>query len=140
MAEIQGRTVDIYTDLTGGSTYDKVVCCTSGTVDINTPINRTQTNCGSKVSAGVPEITISGEFVVESAPGASETSFEEILAVAVAGTAVSVKVEDPAGTGTNFYIQGTAIISNVSLNWATEETANFSATWEITGTVDTVPA
>lgn len=140
MAEIQGRLVDIYVDLAGGSTYDKIVCQTSGTVSINTPVNRTQTNCGSKVSAGVPEITISGDFVMETAPGASETSYEEILAVAVAGTAVSVKVENPSGSGTDFYHQGTAIISNLEMNWATEENVSFSCTFEVTGTLDVTPA
>lgn len=137
MAEIQGSTVNIEVDLAGGTTYETVVCQTSGSVSSTRPITTTQTNCGSRISVGVPETTISGDFVLETAPGVGETTFGDILTVFHAGTAVSVRVSDPTGPGTSFYIQGTAYITDLELTWATEETVSFSATWTISGTVDT---
>lgn len=139
MAEIQGNLVNIEVDFTGvGDAFNDIICQTSGTVSMSRPINRTQTNCGSKVSIGVAEWTVSGDFVLDNAPGAGQKSFEDVLAAANNGTLVKVRVQHD-GTGSDFYFMGDAYITGVELNWATEETVSFSATWEITGTVDTTP-
>lgn len=134
MAEIPGQNVNIYIDLTGvGTTFDQVVCLTEGSLSINTPINRTQTNCGSKVAAGVPEVSISGTFVAETAPTGSQTSLQEILGEAIAPGLIKVRAEYDTDN-TKFFIQGDAYVTGFEVNWVTDGNLEFSATFEINGT------
>lgn len=134
MAEIPGQNVNIYIDLTGvGTTFDQVVCLTEGSLSINTPINRTQTNCGSKVAAGVPEVSISGTFVAETAPTSSQSSLQEILGEAIAPGLIKVRAEYDTDN-TKFFIQGDAYVTGFEVNWVTDGNLEFSATFEINGT------
>ena len=134
MAEISGQKVNIYIDLTGvGTTFDQVVCLTEGSVSINTPINRTQTNCGSKVAAGVPEVSISGTFVAETSPTGTQTSLQEVLGNAIAPALIKVRARYDDDT-TDFFIQGDAYVTGFEVNWVTDGNLEFSATFEINGT------
>lgn len=139
MAEVQGNLINLEVDLAGGTTFTKIVCQTGGTISGSRPVNRTQTNCGSKVSIGSPEYTITTDFVLESAPTGTDISYPELLAAFLAGTLIKAQVEYDA-TGSIFHHQGDGYITNLELNWATEEACNCSITIDITGTMDVTPA
>jgi hypothetical protein len=138
MAEIQGRLVNLEIDLAGGTTFTKVICQTSGSVTSSAPVTKTQTNCGTKVSVGTAEITISGDFVADTAPGGSEITYEQVMPVHIAGTLVKVRVQSDV-TGADFYFVGDGYITKCDLNWATEEACSFSLDIDVTGTPDLVP-
>jgi hypothetical protein len=134
MAEIPGKNVNIYIDYTGvGDAFDQVVCQTEGSLDINTPINRTQTNCGSKVATGVPEVSISGTFLAETAPDTDQTSLQQLLAQAINPTLVKARAEYDTDN-TKFFIQGDAYVTAFGSSWTTDGSLEFNATFEFNGT------
>lgn len=142
MAQIQGSTQDVLIDVTGGTSWVKLVCLRSSSVNTSMDATNEQTNCGVLTSVSEPLMSVDFDAICETDPSSlSAISYEELLNAMVAKTLVNVKVQNPVSTGTSagsvYYHQFKGYITDLTLNQSTTEFINFSGTIQSTGALDT---
>lgn len=127
-------------DVTGGTTYKKLVCTSSSSVNTALATTQDQTTCGVLTAVGEPSMTIDFDAVCEAQPTTEQISYEELLTASVQKTLVNVRVQNPAVTGSSagqyYYHQFMAYITDLSLNMTVGEYVKFSGTISSTGTLD----
>jgi len=140
MAQLNGKDLNLYVRENGSTgAYKKMVCETNSGVEISTSTTETVTKCATYSSTSTPSFTFPIDAVLETAPSATEVSFEECLSYIFNSTLLDVKFENPVGSGTNFFIQGTARISALSISAPAEGLVSFTGTLTGTGTFDITP-
>jgi hypothetical protein len=127
-------------DVTGGTTYKKLVCTSSSSVNTALATTQDQTTCGVLTAVGEPSMTIDFDAVCEAQPTSEQISYEELLTASVQKTLINVRVQNPAVTGSSagayYYHQFMAYITDLSLNMTVGEYVKFSGTISSTGTLD----
>lgn len=125
-----------------GTTWQTLVCITDWTLNGATTTNETETFCGKFTSTGQPGMTGSANAVANVTPESTEVSMEEAVNWWVNKTSLTFRVQHPgSGTpGTNLFISGSALITNVTLTGTAGQDVNFSIDWAIQGTIDNTPA
>lgn len=143
MPQILGSTQNVEIDVTGGSTFVRLVCLRTSSVNTTMDATTEQTNCGVLTSPSEPQMTVDFDAICETAPGSLTPvaiSYEELLAAMVAKTLVNVRVQSPVFTGSSagaaYYHQFMGYITDLTLNQSTTEFMNFSGTIQSSGTLD----
>lgn len=143
MAAINGSVQDIDIDVAGGTSYKKLVCLQNASVNTQAKITTEDTNCGQFTAVGIPGMTVTFTAICQTAPGGSEVTYGSLLTAAAAGTAISVRVQNPtvtgASIGTLYYHQFTGYISDLKLDQQTTDVIKFSGTINSSGSLDVTP-
>lgn len=123
-----------------GTNWQTLVCITDWTLTGATTTNETETFCGKFTSSGVPGMTGSANAVASTTPTAlTEVSIEEAVLWWNSKTALLFRVLTPSPGGTDLYISGAALITNVTITGTAGQDVNFSIDWAIQGVVDITP-
>jgi TP901-1 family phage major tail protein len=142
MATVQGKDDILKISADTGTTYKTVVCETTHSFQFTRNSSRTATKCDSGTSAlalGSYEWSFQASFVVKTDPAGTETSYEDILGYAVAGTALLIKNDNPLGTGTNWQELGTVYITDLSKTAEVEGLVSCDVTFSGDGALDVSP-
>lgn len=146
MGQIQGSAQDVLIDVTGGTSWVRLVCLRSSSLNTTMDATNEQTNCGVLTSVSEPLMSVDFDAICETDPSSlspTAISYEELLNAMVNKTLVNVKVQNPvnqpAGTsaGSVYYHQFKGYITDLTLNQSTTEFVNFSGTIQSTGALDT---
>lgn len=141
MSKIQG--VDVKIQLSSdGVTYKTLVCETQSQMQLQRQINETRTKCGggtTEIGLGAKTYTITGSAAIETAPAGTEVSYSQLLTWFEAGTLIYVKYESPTASGTNFYHQGQAYITDLNVQAQTDQVVTADLTIRVSGTLDVTP-
>ena len=145
MAQILGSTQNVEIDVTGGSSFVRLVCLRTSSVNTTMDATVEQTNCGVLTSPSEPQMTVDFDAICESAPGSltpTAISYEELLNAMVAKTLVNVRVQSPVFTGSSagavYYHQFMGYITDLTLNQSSTEFINFSGTIQSSGALDVI--
>jgi hypothetical protein len=138
MASIQSNLAPLEISTDAGVTWDVLVCLTAVTLDMSRDVNRTSTFCGTTVGLSEPAVQVNFEAQCETAPVGNQVTYEDMLALFVAGTEFQWRQQDN-GTGANFYHKGTGYCVNLSEAATAGEVVNFTGTIEMTGVLDIAP-
>ena len=140
MAQIQGSTQNVEIDVTGGSTFVRLVCLRTSSVNTTMDATTEQTNCGVLTSPSEPQMSLDFDAICETAPSVSQISYEDLLTAMVAKTLISVRVQSPVFSGSSYgavyYHQFSGYITDLTMNQSTTEFINFSGTIQSTGALD----
>lgn len=121
-------------------TYKNVVCKKSWNFNGTTPKNVEDTDCGPLTGLGSNNFSFDFEMVLNTTPnGSTEMSAKEVLALWNNQTFSYAKVLYPAGTGSNFYIQGSGYITSFTLQNTVGNLMTFTGTFTGNGSVDITP-
>jgi hypothetical protein len=127
-------------DVTGGTTYKKLVCTSSSSVNTTLGTSQDQTTCGVLTAVGDASMTIDFDAVCEAQPTTEQISYEELLSASVNKVLVNCRVQNPAVTGSSagqyYYHQFKAYITDLSLNMTVGEYVKFSGTITSSGALD----
>ena len=140
MAQIQGSTQNVEIDVTGGSTFVRLVCLRTSSVNTTMDATTEQTNCGVLTSPSEPQMSLDFDAICETAPSGSQVSYEDLLTAMVSKTLISVRVQSPVFSGSSYgavyYHQFSGYITDLTMNQSTTEFINFSGTVQSTGALD----
>lgn len=146
MGQIQGSLQNVEIDVAGGSSYVRLVCLRTSSVNTTMDATVEQTNCGVLTSPSEPQMTVDFDAICETNPGAlspAAISYEELLTAMVNKTLVSVRVQNPAVTGSSigtvYYHAFSGYITDLTLNQSSTEFINFSGTIQSSGSLDIIP-
>jgi hypothetical protein len=138
--QILGSLQNVEIDVTGLSSYKTLVCLRTSSVNTTVDSTTEQTNCGPLTSVADATMTLDFDAVCEVSPSGQQISYEDLITVMKLKTAVSVRVQSPAFTGSSagavYYHQFLGYITSLTWNQATTEFINFSGTITSTGDVD----
>lgn len=142
MAQILGQNQDIeinLTDPTGVTgTYKVLVCLRNSSVNTELAVTSEETNCGTKTAVGNATATIDFDAVCETAPSASQISYEDLLASLVNKTLIGAKVSSPSA-GASYHHQFAAYVTSLSLGQEAGAYISFSGTLTSDGAIDIIP-
>ncbi len=145
MGQIQGSLQNVEIDVTGGSSYVRLVCLRTSSVNTTMDATVEQTNCGVLTSPSEPQMTVDFDAICETSPGSltpTAISYEELLSAMVNKTLISVRVQNPAVTGSSigtvYYHAFSGYITDLTLNQSSTEFINFSGTIQSTGLLDVI--
>jgi hypothetical protein len=134
---VQGKLIPLKISTDAGVTKKSIVCLIDSPFESDKAINREQSQCGTHTAMGDQTWGWDVSGIVNLTPtGASEVSFEDLLALHVAETQVAVYMDYPVGVGTDFYISGNAWLSRIRLENPVGGLARFTARLEGDGTMD----
>jgi hypothetical protein len=146
MAQILGSAQQVEVQLLPATTWLRLVCLRTSSVNTTLETTQDQTNCGVLTAVGAPSMTIDFDAICETAPSASQLSYKDLLnaCAAAAGPAlVNVRMQSPVATGSSagaiYHHEFNAYVSDLVLNQATAEFINFSGTFSSTGALDILP-
>ena len=133
--KINGSEYGLFIDVTGGTTYDTVVCLTEHSFKVATAILDANSYCGPDKRPGVTSFECDFSGYVILTPGALKTSIAELYAAAAAKTTVgwAIKRLATAISGDVNWV-GTGFIANFDTSFTTEDAAKFSSSLGIYGT------
>jgi len=136
---LQSNLVPIEYSTDSGTTYLKLVCNQSWTLNQDTSVSEEETDCGILIGIGVNKWSFDAEGVLNTTPASGEASAEALQAVYAAQTLILVRTQYPAsGTpGGDLYAVGSAYITKLTISKSTGSLMKFSATFSGTGTLDT---
>jgi TP901-1 family phage major tail protein len=139
MAQINGKDVVLKLRENGTTgSYLNLVCETSNSMDATANVTTTVTKCSTLQAVAAPVYNFKVDAIVETAPGGSEVSYEQVLSWLNSNTKLDFKREYPSG-GADFYQQGTCYISSLSDAAAAEGYMTFSIGFAVTGSLDIIP-
>ena len=140
MAQILGSTQNVEIDVTGGTTFVRLVCLRTSSVNTTMDATTEQTNCGAFTSPSAPQMSVDFDAICETAPSISQVSYEDLLSAMVNKTQISVRVQNPtvsgSSVGTVYYHQFMGYITDLTMNQSTTEFINFSGTIQSNGALD----
>ena len=140
MAQIQGSSVTLQLRQNGTTgSYSNVVCETTSSLSGSASVSTEVTKCNTYTSVSSPTITFAVEGIAETTPSAGQVSIEQLLSWFNGKNLLDIKYEDPESSGTNFYVQGTGYITEFGITSPTEGNVSFTASFQLTGTIDTTP-
>ena len=138
--QILGSLQNVEIDVTGLTSYKTLVCLRTSSVNTTVDSTTEQTNCGPMTSVADATMTVDFDAVCEVSPSGQQISYEDLITAMKLKTAVSVRVQSPAFTGSSagavYYHQFLGYITSLTWNQATTEFINFSGTITSTGDVD----
>lgn len=147
MAQILGSTQNVEIDVTGATSFVRLVCLRTSSVNTTMDATTEQTNCGVLTSPSEPQMSVDFDAICESDPGTLSPpaiSYEQLLAAMVAKTLVNVRVQSPVFSGSSYgavyYHQFKGYITDLTLNQSSTEFINFSGTIQSSGALDVDPA
>ena len=143
MVQVLGALQAIEIDVTGGTSYDDLVCLSTSSINSTVDSSTSQTNCGVLTAVGFPQMTLNFDAICKTDPTAgSEISYESLLGAFANKTLVSVRVQNPVVTGSSagaaYYHQFQGYITSLTWNQSTTEFISFSGTIQSTGDIDVV--
>jgi hypothetical protein len=141
MVQVLGSLQNVEIDVTGGTSYDDLVCLRTSSINSTVDATTDQTNCGVLTAVGFPQMTLNFDAICKTDPTAgSEVSYNSLLQAFNAKTLVNVRVQNPVVTGSSagaaYYHQFKGYITSLTWNQATTEFINFSGTIQSTGEID----
>jgi hypothetical protein len=143
MAQILGANQNVEIDVAGGTSFVRLVCLRSSSVNTTMDATTEQTNCGVLTSPSEPQMAVDFDAICESAPGSlspTAISYEDLLTAMVAKTLVNVRVQSPVFSGSSYgavyYHQFYGYITDLTLNQSSTEFINFSGTIQSSGALD----
>jgi hypothetical protein len=140
MPQILGSLQNVEIDVTGLTSYKTLVCLRTSSVNTTVDSTTEQTNCGPMTSVADATMTLDFDAICEVSPSGQQISYEDLITVMKLKTAVNVRVQSPAFTGSSagavYYHQFLGYITSLTWNQATTEFINFSGTITSTGDVD----
>lgn len=136
---LNGNDIPLKISTDAGVTYKSVVCATTAGVQMSRDITEVETKCGKLTTVGNVAWTCNVEGVVNTTPSGTEVSYEDLLGIIVGNTSTLVKVESPVSAGTDFYIQGTVIMTGLDIDTPSGDFAAFTCTLTGSGTPDITP-
>ena len=140
MGQIQGTSVTLQLkEASGTGAYLNVVCETTSSLSGSASVTTAVTKCNTITTVAAPTVTFSIEGVAETSPSAGQVSIENMLAWFQGNTLLNIKYEDPEGTGTNFYIQGSGYMTEFGITSPAEGAVTFTASFQLTGSIDITP-
>lgn len=147
MAQILGSAQQVEVQLLPSTTWLRLVCLRTSSVNTTLETTQDQTNCGVLTAVGAPSMTIDFDAICETAPtSGTQLSYKDLLnaCAAAAGPAlVNVRMQNPtvsgSSAGTVYHHEFNAYVTDLVLNQATAEFINFSGTFSSTGALDIIP-
>jgi hypothetical protein len=140
MAQIQGTSVSLQLRENGTTgAYLNVVCETTSSLSGSASVTTAVTKCNTITSVSAPTVTFAVEGVAETSPTSGQVSVENMLGWFQGNTLLDIKYEDPEGSGTNFYIQGTGYMTEFGITSPAEGAVTFTASFQLTGSIDITP-
>jgi hypothetical protein len=140
MAQIQGTSVTLQLKETSGTGgYLNVVCETTSSLSGSASVTTAVTKCNTITSVSAPTVTFSVEGVAETNPSSGQVSVENMLGWFQGNTLLDIKYEDPEGSGTNFYVQGSGYMTEFGITSPAEGAVTFTASFQLTGSIDITP-
>lgn len=136
---LNGNDIPLKISTDAGVTYKSIVCATSSDVKMSRDIKEKDTKCGKLTTVGNLTWSIDVSGVLNTTPAGTEVSYEDLLSIIVNNTSTLAKIESPVAAGTDFYIQGTVVMTNLDLGTPSGDFAEFSCTLTGSGTVDITP-
>jgi hypothetical protein len=145
MGQILGANQNVEIDVTGGTTFVRLVCLRSSSVNTTMDATTEQTNCGVLTSPSEPQMTVDFDAICETSPGTlspAAISYEELLSAMVNKTLVNVRVQSPLFSGSSYgavyYHQFQGYITDLTLNQSSTEFINFAGTIQSSGVLDVI--
>ena len=141
MAQIKSSAQLIEIDVDGGTAYKTLVCVSTGSLDGAVDSTTESTDCGSFLSVGDVTYTVSADAICETAPTATQVTYQDLLDKFIGRNLVSVRVENPAiGAGTagdTYFHEFKAYITALTLNKPSSSAyVSFSITLQSDGAID----
>ncbi len=136
---LNGNDIPLKISTDGGTTYKSVVCATTSGIEMTRNISEKETKCGKLSTVGNLTWSANVEGVVNTTPAGTEISYEDLLGIIVNNTATLIKIESPVAAGTDFYIQGTVIMTGLNLSMPSGDFVEFTCTLTGSGVVDITP-
>lgn len=136
---LNGNDIPLKISTDAGTTYKSVVCATTSGIEITRDISEKETKCGLLSTVGNAKWSANVEGVVNTTPAGTEVSYEDLLGIIVNNTATLIKVESPVAAGTDFYIQGTVIMTGLNLSMPSGDFVEFTCTLTGSGIIDITP-
>jgi len=136
---LNGNDIPLKISTDAGTTYKSVVCATTSGIEITRDISEKETKCGPLSTVGNAKWSANVEGVVNTTPAGTEVSYEDLLGIIVNNTATLIKVESPVAAGTDFYIQGTVIMTGLNLSMPSGDFVEFTCTLTGSGIIDIAP-
>jgi hypothetical protein len=138
MAQINGKDVSVQLSSDSGTTWKTLICEIDHTFSLTRETSSVFTKCDSgtaTVSLGAYSWQVTGNAVADTAPGATEVSYEDMLGWAQAGTSLMILMEHDAAGG-DFTESGTGYITSLERTAGTVDPIQFSFTFSGTGALD----
>jgi len=136
---VQGSTIDFYVRDSGGAgVWKKLTCMETLVFDAQNDVNTKKTKCG--VFKGIitpPDFKASGQGVCNTAPTATEYSYDALQNDQMNGQKKSFRIQDTATLGTVIMINGDGYFTQSQLTANNGETMNFTFTFEVDGAIIT---
>jgi len=143
MGQILGSLQNVEIDVAGASSYKTLVCLRTSSVNTTVDSTTEQTNCGPITSVANATMGLDFDAICEVSPTGQQISYEDLLVAMRGKTVVSVRVQNPAITGSSegtvYYHQFLGYITSLTFNQSTTEFINFSGTITSTGSVNVAP-
>ena len=140
MGQIQGTDVTLQLRESGTTgAYLNVVCETNSDMKGSASVKTEVTKCSTLTSVSAPVVSFSVDGIAETAPSAGQVSIETLNTWFMNNTLLDIKYENPEGAGTDFYLQGTCYMTDFGITSPAEGSVGFSASFQMTGTIDTTP-
>lgn len=142
MNSVQGELAPLYLSADEGVTWKTLICLETYNIPLATTVNETETNCGLAVGLGVIKFTPSGSAVMDTAPSASQVTYQDMLGWQTNKTLIMFKSEYPftgAGYGKNIALSGTCYVTATDITLQIAQVIKFTFTLTGTGTVNTSP-
>ena len=136
---LQSNLVPISLSSDAGVTYKTIVCNKGWTFNGSTSTTKEETDCGVLTGIGANEWSFDIDGVVNTTPGTTEFSAEDLAGFWAGQTALKIKAEYPAVTGTDLYLQGDVYITSFKITKAVGSLLTYTATFTGTGTIDNTP-
>lgn len=116
--------------------YSTVVCLINGGLSGSREVTTQSTRCGTAKSGGAPNYTVTGSLAANSAPGGSELSADDLIALFDSGDSFLFKLAH-ATTPADYYRQGTGFFSSYNETANDKEMVTADFTIEVEGSLDT---
>jgi len=141
MVQVLGALQNVEIDVTGGTSFDDLVCLSTSSINGTADSSSTQTNCGVLTSVGFPQMTLNFDAICKTDPTAgSEISYNSLLQAFNAKTLVNVRVQNPVVTGSSlgeaYYHQFKGYVTSLTWNQSTTEFISFSGSIVSSGVID----
>lgn len=138
MASILGSSVKLQLRESGTTgSYLTLICETENSMDGTANVTTTVTKCSTVQTVSPPVYNFNFDAVADTAPTATEVSYEQMLSWFNGNTLLDFKRESPSG-GANFYQQGTGYVSSLGDAAPAEGAFTFSGTFAVTGAMDII--
>ena len=138
--EMLGKVTLLEVDTANGTSYKTLVCLEDFELQLQAPVETTDTQCGQFNTVGTPGVTISFNGVANAEPTVSELSYEDVAGCVNSATKCSFRVQNAAtgsvSAGAAFYHSFSGYFSSVSLPVSANGVVRFSGEIVSTGTID----